>query len=63
MKLPEVQDADKYTGLYVVDFGDHCGVGYVAEEVAELLGERGHVHPERAGEDRHPWLGPYRSES
>ena len=37
MKLPEVQDADKYTGLYVVDFGDHCGVGYVAEEVAELL--------------------------
>ena len=37
MKLPEVQDADKYTGLYVVDFGGHCGVGYVADEVAELL--------------------------
>ena len=37
MKLPEVKNADKYTGLYVVDFGDHCGVGFVAEEVAELL--------------------------
>ena len=41
MKLPEVQNADKYTGMYVVDFGDHCGVGFTAEEVAELLeGER-----------------------
>jgi hypothetical protein len=37
MKLPEVQNADKYTGLYVVDFGDHCGVGFTAEEVTELL--------------------------
>lgn len=37
MKLPEVKNADKYTGLYVVDFGDHCGVGFTAEEVAELL--------------------------
>jgi hypothetical protein len=37
MKLPEVKNADKYTGLYVIDFGDHCGVGFVAEEVAELL--------------------------
>ena len=37
MKLPEVKNADKYTGLFVVDFGDHCGVGFVAEEVAELL--------------------------
>ncbi|MEN8126600.1 MAG: hypothetical protein ABFR90_02225 [Planctomycetota bacterium] len=37
MKLPEVKNADKYTGLYVVDFGNHCGVGFVAEEVAELL--------------------------
>ena len=38
MKLPEVENADKYAGLYVVDFGDHCGVGFTAEEVAELLG-------------------------
>lgn len=37
MKLPDIQNADKYTGLYVVDFGDHCGVGFTAEEVAELL--------------------------
>ena len=37
MKLPEVKNADKYTGLYVVDFGDHCGVGFTAEEAAELL--------------------------
>ena len=37
MKLPDIKDADKYTGLYVVDFGDHCGVGFTAEEVIELL--------------------------
>ncbi|MBN1125895.1 MAG: hypothetical protein JXA82_12880 [Sedimentisphaerales bacterium] len=37
MKLPEVKNADKYTGLYIVDFGDHCGVGFTAAEVAELL--------------------------
>lgn len=37
MKLPEIQNADRYTGLYIVDFGDHCGVGFRAEEVAELL--------------------------
>ena len=37
MKLPDIENADKYTGLYVVDFGDHCGVGFTASEVAELL--------------------------
>jgi hypothetical protein len=37
MKLPEIKEADKYTGLYVVDFGDHCGVGFTAEEIAKLL--------------------------
>lgn len=37
MKLPEIPNADRYTGLYIVDFGDHCGVGFLAEEVAELL--------------------------
>lgn len=37
MKLPQVQEATKYTGLYVVDFGDHSGVGFTAAEVAELL--------------------------
>jgi hypothetical protein len=37
MKLPQVQEATKYAGLYVVDFGDHSGVGFTADEVAELL--------------------------
>ena len=37
MELPEIKEADKYIGLYVVDFGDHCGVGFTAEEVADLL--------------------------
>ncbi len=37
MKLPELQKPEKYTGLYVFDFGDHAGVGFTAEEVAELL--------------------------
>jgi hypothetical protein len=37
MKLPEIKNADKYTGLYVVDFGGHSSVGFAAEEVAELL--------------------------
>ena len=37
MKLPELKKPDKYIGLYVVDFGDHSGVGFTAAEVAELL--------------------------
>ncbi|MBC8378184.1 MAG: hypothetical protein H8E62_03330 [Planctomycetes bacterium] len=37
MKLPDVKEATKYIGLYVVDFGDHSGVGFTATEVAELL--------------------------
>lgn len=37
MKLPEIADPKKYTGLYIVDFGDHTGVGFKAEEVAALL--------------------------
>ena len=37
MELPEIKEADKYIGLYVVDFGDHCGVGFTAEEIADLL--------------------------
>jgi len=37
MKLPEVKNGEKYVGLYVVDFGEHSGVGFTAEEVAELL--------------------------
>ena len=37
MKLPKLQNSEKYTGLYIFDFGDHAGVGFTAEEVAELL--------------------------
>jgi hypothetical protein len=37
MKLPELKNSEKYVGLYVFDFGDHCGVGFTAQEVAELL--------------------------
>ena len=37
MKLPELHNVEKYRGLYVFDFGDHAGVGFTGEEVAELL--------------------------
>jgi len=37
MKLPKLQKPDRYVGLYVFEFGDHVGVGFTAEEVAELL--------------------------
>lgn len=37
MKVPQIKHADRYVGLYIVDFGDHCSTGYTAEEVAELL--------------------------
>jgi hypothetical protein len=37
MRLPELDNSEKYVGLYVFDFGDHAGVGFTAEEVAELL--------------------------
>ena len=37
MKLPEVKNSERYVGLYVVDFGDHSGVGFTADEVAELM--------------------------
>lgn len=37
MDLPKLQKPDKYIGLYIVDFGDHSGVGFTAPEVAELF--------------------------
>lgn len=37
MKLPKLQKPDSYIGLYVVDFGDNAGVGFTAQEVAELF--------------------------
>lgn len=37
MKLPELENAKEYIGLYIVDFGDYCSTGFTAAEVAELL--------------------------
>jgi hypothetical protein len=37
MKMPKLEKPEKYVGLYIFDFGDHAGVGFTAEEVAELL--------------------------
>ena len=37
MKLPELQNSEKYVGLYIFDFGEHAGVGFTAQEVAELF--------------------------
>lgn len=37
MQLPKPDNPGKYVGLYVVDFGDQCALGYTAEEVSILL--------------------------
>ena len=37
MNLPKIDTPERYVGLYVIDFRGQCGVGYTAEEVAELL--------------------------
>lgn len=37
LNLPQVCDPERYIGLYVVDFGESCSVGFTAVEVAELL--------------------------
>jgi hypothetical protein len=37
MKLPKLENNEKYVGLYVLDFGEQAGVGFTAQEVAELL--------------------------
>jgi hypothetical protein len=44
MKLPKLQNSEKYVGLYIFDFGDHVGVGFTAEEVAELLESERYKH-------------------
>jgi len=44
MKLPKLQKPDGYVGLYVVDFGDHTGVGFTAQEVAELFESERYKH-------------------
>ena len=37
MELPELNNSENYKGLYVIDFGDNCAVGYTARETAMLL--------------------------
>ncbi|MHC4157964.1 MAG: hypothetical protein ACYSSO_02690 [Planctomycetota bacterium] len=37
MESPQLQNPQNYVGLYVLDFGEHTGVGFTAEEVAELF--------------------------
>lgn len=44
MKLPKLQNNEKYVGLYIFDFGDHTGLGFTAEEVAELLESEKYKH-------------------
>ncbi len=44
MNLPKLQNSEKYVGLYIFDFGDHAGVGFTAEEVAELLESEKYKH-------------------
>ncbi len=42
MKLPKLDKPKQYVGLYAIDFGDHSGVGFTADEVAELLESEKH---------------------
>ena len=35
-RLPKLNDAARYHGLYIIDFGDSVSVGYTAGEVATL---------------------------
>jgi len=44
MKMPELQKPEKYAGLYIFDFGDHVGVGFTAQEIAELLESEKYRH-------------------
>jgi hypothetical protein len=37
MKTAKVDNAEKYIGLYLVDFGEYSSVGFTAQEVAEIL--------------------------
>lgn len=37
MNIPQIENPNKYIGLYVIDFGDHSAVGYTADEVAMIL--------------------------
>lgn len=36
MNIPRLDQPERYTGLFIYDFGDHVSVGYTAEEVDVL---------------------------
>lgn len=36
MNIPRVDQPERYTGLFIYDFGDHVSVGYTAEEIDVL---------------------------
>ncbi len=44
MELPKLTKPQRYVGLYIFDFGDHAGVGFTAQEVAELLESEKYSH-------------------
>ena len=37
MDIPNLNQPEKYAGLYILEFEDHCSVGFTAREVAEIL--------------------------
>src|SRR5688572_11040687 len=37
LKIPRLTHPERYTGLYIFDFGDHVSVGYTAAEISMLL--------------------------
>ena len=43
MRLPRLDNPQRYAGLFVVDFGETCSVGYTAEEVALLMESEAHA--------------------
>ncbi len=43
MRLPRLEQPERYAGLFVVDFGETCSVGYTAEEVAWLIESEAHA--------------------
>ncbi len=44
MELPKLKKPEKYVGLYIVDFGEYCSVGFTAKEVAELFESEKYKH-------------------
>ncbi len=42
MNIPRLDHPERYTGLFIYDFGDHVSVGYTAEEVDVLTRSKLH---------------------